>query len=110
MKMISLVRKDDYPEPMNISVDGRKPTGPSLYSSEGADKLDFPSEGTAMIRFKKIGSSERTNSEGETEYTCDLEILSVGDIKAIRGSAKKEDGRAALDRLKAEKEAEHEEY
>jgi hypothetical protein len=53
-----------------------KPHYPSLYFTH--DKpVEFPSEGTALITFRKIESSENTRDPDDPKYRCELEIKSI---------------------------------
>jgi hypothetical protein len=60
---------------------------PSIHISSDS-KIEFPSEGEAVIQFKKIASSHNTR-EGSTSYSCELEIHA---IKVMGGGMKEKDG------------------
>lgn len=52
---------------------------PSLYFTH--DKpVEFPDEGTAIITFRKIESSENTRDPDDPKYRCEIEVRSI-DVK-----------------------------
>lgn len=49
---------------------------PSLYFTH--DKpVDLPDEGTAVIKFRKIESSENTRDPDSPKYRCEIEVHSI---------------------------------
>ena len=99
MKMISLVKKSEELGPITKGPSDVT-SGPTLYISHD-EPIEFPKSGTAVVKFKKIASSE-FERDGETRYTCELEIT---DIAVTKGD--KKSGGEVLDELKAKKEKEY---
>lgn len=66
---------------------------PSLYFTH--DKpVDLPDEGTAVITFRKIESSENTRDPDDPKYRCEIEVHSIevkgGEVGMNVGSAIKD--------------------
>lgn len=55
---------------------------PSLYFTHD-EPLDLPEEGTAVITFRKIESSENTRDPEDPKYRCELEVQSI-DVKGSK--------------------------
>lgn len=81
---------------------------PSMYYPsihlEGDKELDFPSEGTMKIRFKKVASTESERG-GDKHYSCTLDVTEILDTKADK-SAKEEKSTGEIldDYVKGEKD------
>lgn len=54
---------------------------PSLYL-EWDDKYDLPASGKMMVCFNKRAQTDRTDSDGETRQTVELDITSIESVKA----------------------------
>lgn len=52
---------------------------PSLYFTHD-EPVDLPDEGTAVITFRKVESSENTRDPDDPKYRCEIEVHSI-DIK-----------------------------
>lgn len=55
---------------------GDKTHYPSLYFTHD-EPVDIPEEGTAVIRFRKIESSENTRDPDDPKYRCEIEVHSI---------------------------------
>lgn len=53
---------------------------PSLYIASDS-KIDLPDSGDAIIRFKKVSSSE-SERDGKSSYSCELEIMAIKPTEA----------------------------
>lgn len=64
--------------PMMTEGDGKEPKVhyPSL-SFTHDEPVDLPDEGTAVIHFRKIESSENTRDEENPKYRCEIEVHSI---------------------------------
>lgn len=49
---------------------------PSLYFTHD-EPVDVPEEGTAVIKFRKIESSENTRDPDDPKYRCEIEVHSI---------------------------------
>lgn len=62
--------------PMRDDDSEEKVSYPSLYFTH--DKpVDLPDEGTAVIKFRKIESSENTRDPEDPKYRCEIEVHSI---------------------------------
>lgn len=62
--------------PMPSSTGEGKMSYPSLYFTH--DKpVDLPDEGTAVITFRKVESSENTRDPSAPKYRCEIEVHSI---------------------------------
>ncbi len=52
---------------------------PSLYFTHD-EPVNLPDEGTAVIKFRKIESSENTRDPDDPKYRCEIEVQSI-DVK-----------------------------
>lgn len=52
---------------------------PSLYFTHD-EPVNLPDEGTAVIKFRKIESSENTRDPDDPKYRCEIEVHSI-DVK-----------------------------
>lgn len=88
--MIDLGQKYPAGEPCCASPSGdkEKVSYPSLYFTHG-EKIDFPDEGEAIIKFRKIESAENTRDPKDPKYRCELEVRGI-EVKS--GGKKKSDG------------------
>lgn len=83
---IDLGQKNDIGAPCAPSESKEKVHYPSLYFTH--DKpVELPEEGTAVITFRKIESSENTRDPDDPKYRCELEVHSI----EIQGGKKKEE-------------------
>lgn len=75
---------------------------PTIHVS-GKENHDFPSEGTMEVTFKKVREEVSTDEEGNTRYSCTLEIQSIDEIEGEdeSGDMPKNHGREAEDALDA---------
>lgn len=74
---------------------------------EGDEKPELPHEGTMTIRFKKISSEEREDEDGDSHYSCTIQVHEIVDAysdepDAPARSRSKETGEA-LDALRDSK-------
>lgn len=78
---------------------------PSTYiTSEKPIKL--PEEGEAVIRFRKKSSSENTDEDGKTSYSCSIDILGIKPVN--NGGDTMKGLSAALDERAAKKASDYE--
>jgi len=78
------------------------------FTYDGDSPMDgLPKEGEMTVYYKKVASSEHTNSDGKTRYSCTIEIRKIesvegdeDDVKAPASNRSKEAGEA-LDALVA---------
>lgn len=54
---------------------------PSLYFTHD-EPVNLPEEGTAVIKFRKIESSENTRDPEDPKYRCEIEVHSI-DVKGV---------------------------
>lgn len=54
---------------------------PSLYL-DWEDDYDLPESGTMTVCFKKRSQTDRTDSDGDTHQTVELDITSIEGVKA----------------------------
>jgi hypothetical protein len=83
MKMnIDLGQKDGMCCPCDAP---SKTEGPRVYYPgfhyEGDEELDLPESGEMTIRFVKTGSSENTNRDGKTRYSCSIEVRKIVSVE-----------------------------
>lgn len=74
---------------------------------ESDEKPELPHEGTMTIKFKKISSEERENEDGDSHYSCVIQVHEIIDAysdepEAPTRNPSKETG-DALDELKAKR-------
>jgi len=111
---IDLAQKIDMtcPSPGGSSSDA-KMSYPSLYFTHD-EPVDLPDEGTAVIKFRKVESSENTRDPDDPKYRCEIEVHSID----VAESRKKEDGmvsvsdafrKAAMKKMKSKMEDDYEE-
>lgn len=66
---------------------------PSLYFTHD-EPVNLPAEGTAVITFRKIESSENTRDPDDPKYRCEIEVRSIevkgGEVGMNVGSAIKD--------------------
>lgn len=72
---------------------------------DAEEPLDLPKEGTMTIRYKKVSRAEHEDAEGDTKYSCDIQVHEIIDAysdepEAPARSHSKETG-DALDELRA---------
>lgn len=81
---------------------------PSFHHS-GDEKLDVPDEGTMLVRYKKVSSSQSEDKRGE-HYSCCIEVQEIisvsGDAKKNAPSRRDKSGEEALDAHMAAREKE----
>lgn len=90
---IELGQKYDGPvcAPSCDSDDVKKMHYPSLYFTH--DKpVELPDEGTAVITFRKIESSENTRDPEDPKYRCEIEVHSI----EVKGGGKTEQGMTSM--------------
>lgn len=46
---------------------------------EAGEPLDLPHTGTMTIRYKKVSRSEHEDSDGDTKYSCTIEVHEIID-------------------------------
>lgn len=66
---------------------------PSLYL-DWEDKYDLPSSGTMLVSFKKRSQTDRTDADGDTHQSVEIDITSIEDVKADKEN--KADKRGAM--------------
>lgn len=81
---------------------------------ETGEKPELPHEGTMTIRFKKTSSEEREDEDGDSRYSCTIEVHEVIDAysdepNAPAKSHSRETG-DALDDLKANRKSKSNAY
>lgn len=54
---------------------------PSLYL-EWDEKYDLPASGTMTVRFERRAQTDRTDADGDTHQTVELDITAIEDVKA----------------------------
>lgn len=99
MKSIDLGRKMSP-----IAADGDEVYYPVAHI-DGSKDLDLPDAGLITFKFRKI-RSEKSVSNGETRYSCTLELRKIKDVEAYEEGPRKDDRSEHLDKL-AEEEAKH---
>lgn len=85
---------------------------PSFHYS-GDKPLKLPREGEMVVRFKKISSEHRVDSDNKDQYACTVEIreiVSASDDDGAEAPAgnRMKDSEDALDRIRSEKMKSHE--
>lgn len=81
------------PSPPSEPGDDDRMYYPSLYL-EWDDKYDLPASGTMTVCFKKRSQTDRTDSDGDTRQTVELDITSIESVKADKED--KTDKRGAM--------------
>lgn len=51
------------------------------FSYTGDKELGLPKEGTMVIRFREVASSEREKRDGGDEYTCEIEVREIVSVE-----------------------------
>lgn len=64
---------------------------PSLYFTHD-EPVDLPDEGTAVITFRKIESSENVRDPEDPKYRCEIEVHTI----EVNGGKKSEEGMASM--------------
>lgn len=62
--------------PMGSSESKEKVHYPSLYFTHD-EPVEVPDEGTAVIKFRKIESSENTRDPDDPKYRCEIEVHAI---------------------------------
>lgn len=79
---------------------------PSFHYS-GDKPLKLPREGEMVVRFKKISSEHRVDSDNKDRYACTVEIREIvsayGDEDEAPAGNRMRDSEDALDKIRAEK-------
>lgn len=96
--------------PVGLSKDTKK-YYPSFHYS-GDKPLKLPREGEMVVRFKKISSEHRVDSDNKDNYACTVEIREIvsayGEDDEAPASNRTKDSEDALDRIRSEKMKSHE--
>jgi len=75
----------------------------------GDKPLKLPPEGEMVVRFKKVSSEHRVDSDNKDHYSCTIEVREIvsvygdGDEVEAPASNRSRDSEDALDKLRAEK-------
>lgn len=49
---------------------------PTLYITSDGD-MDFPEEGTALVKFRRVSETKTTRDAEDPRYNCELEIMGI---------------------------------
>lgn len=78
------------------------------------EPLDLPHTGTMTIRYKKVSRSEHEDAEGDTKYSCDIQVHEIIDAYSDEPEAParshSKDTENALDELKAKRKSKSVDY
>lgn len=96
--------------PCCLSEPATKPESKKYYPSfryDGEKPLKLPHEGEMTIRFKKVASEHRTDSDNKDRYSCTVEVREIvsvyGDEDEAPAGNKMRESEDALDKIRAEK-------
>lgn len=71
---------------------------PTLYI-RGESDMDFPEEGTALVKFRRVSETKSTRDPEDPSYSCELEIMGIRVEDAVEEEEEKaEDPVDALER------------
>lgn len=97
---------DGMCSPMSSSQDEKNKKYYPSFTYSGDEKMPLPEGGDMTIEYRKIRSSESTNSDGKKRYECTIEIRRIESVEENENASppasnKSKDTEDALDALVA---------
>lgn len=79
MPKLNIKLGESLDEAMSIPSGSRERKIYPTFHIESNEKLELPHEGTMTIKFKKISSEEREDEDGDSHYSCTIQVHEVID-------------------------------